>query len=311
MLCLIYTRCGGPPSFRVQGSMRIAAAVLVLVLAGCVEPSRFEKMSHLERDLRLASQREAPGVRLSLWLAQADGRELLAIDADRPLPAASVLKILILVEAHAQSLERSFRWTDNHTLTDADVVGGTGSFQREPRGSSWTYLQYARRMIAESDNTAANILLRRLGMDMVNARAAALGMTSTRFEREFMDFDAQRDGRENVTTAREMGTLMRSIFRREILNPQACDDMIALLERTTRGRIATGVPKEIPVGHKSGTLAGCRHDVGWVRVPGRPYILSVFLSNVYERPAGEDDRGVAAIDAIGRVVFAAVGPTEE
>ncbi len=291
--------------------MRIRAAVLLLLLAGCGAPSPFEKMSRLERDLRLSSAREAPGVRLSMWLAQADGRELLAIDADRPLPAASLLKVLILVEAHAQALDRSFQWTDGHTLVDADIVGGTGSFQREIRGSSWTYLQYARRMIAESDNTAANILLRRLGMDKVNARAQALGLTSTRFEREFMDFDAQRDGRENRSTAREMGMLMRSIFRREILTPQACDEMIALLERTSRGRIATGVPKEIPVGHKSGTLAGCRHDVGWVRVPGQPYILSVLLDNVYERPAGEDDRGVAALDAIGRIVYAAVGPSDE
>jgi beta-lactamase class A len=291
--------------------MGIRPAFLLLLLAGCVEPSLYEKMSTLERDLRLASQRESPGVRLSLWLAQADGRELLAIDADRPLPAASVLKVLILVEAHAQALDRRFRWTDEHTLVDTDIVGCTGSFQGEPRGSSWTYLQYARRMITESDNTAANILLRRLGIEAVNRRAAALGMTETRVEREFMDFDAQRRGYENRTTAREMGLLMRSIYRREILTPQACDDLIALLEHTSRGRIASGVPKDIAVGHKSGTLSGCRHDVGWVRVPGQPYILSVFLDNVYERPAGEEDRGVAALDAIGKIVFAAVGPGEE
>ena len=291
--------------------MRIRRAALFLILAGCAGPSRFEKMSRLERDVRLAAQREAPGVRLSLWLAEADGRDLLAIDADRPVPAASVLKVLVLVEAHAQAIDRSFSWTDSHTLLDEDIVAGTGSFQREARGSSWTYLQYARRMIAESDNTAANILLRRLGMRNVHERAEKLGMTSTRLEREFMDFDAQRAGRENLTTAREMGGLMRSIFRREILTPQACDEMIALLERTARGRIAAGVPKEIPVGHKSGTLAGCRHDVGWVRVPGRPYVLAVFLYNVYERPAGEEDRGVAALDVVGRLVFEAVGPTEE
>jgi len=291
--------------------MGIRGAVLLALLAGCAPPSRYETMSPLERDLRLASQRESPGVRVSLWLAEADGRELLAIDADRPVPAASVLKILILVEAQAQALAGTFRWTDGHTLLDTDIVGGTGSFQREPRGSGWTYLQYARRMIAESDNTAANILLRRLGMENLNRRAAALGMMSTRFEREFMDFDAERRGRENRTTAREMGQLMRAILRREILTPEACDEMVAMLERTSRGRIASGVPREIAVGHKSGTLAGCRHDVGWVRVPGRPYVLSVFLDNVYERPAGEEDRGIAALDAMGRIVFDAVGPSEE
>jgi beta-lactamase class A len=285
------------------------AAVLWL-LAGCAT-SDFDKMSRLEREIRLSVAQESPGAQLSLWLAQADGRELLSIQADRPVAGASTLKILILVEAHAQSIDGSFRWTDSHTLIDSDVVGGSGSFQSEPLGSSWTYLQYARRMISESDNVASNILLRRLGMRNVNARGAKLGLTVTRFEREFMDFDARRDGRENWTTAREMGQLVGAIFRREILTPEACDDMIRTLERTARGRIAAGVPKEIAVGHKSGSLTGLRHDVGWVRVPGHPYVLSVFLDNVLERPGGEEDRGIAAIEAVGRIVYETVGPTDE
>jgi len=285
-------------------------AALAILLSGCA-PGVIEKMPQLERDLRLAAERESPGVQLSLWLSQADGRELLAIDADRPVPGASVIKILILVEAHAQAIEGRFAWTDGHTLLATDLVGGTGSFQHEPVGSSWTYLQYARRMISESDNVAANILLRRLGLRAVNERAAKLGLSVTRMEREFMDFDAQRRGLENWTTARELGSLLRAIFRREILTPEACDAMIALLEHTSRGRIAAGVPKDVVVGHKSGTLPGCRHDAGWVRVAGHPYVLAVLLENVLERPAGEEDRGVAALDAIGRIVYGALGPTEE
>jgi len=290
----------------------IERAAAVLLLAGCAEPSAFEKMSRLERDLRLSANRESPGLRISLWLAETDGRELLALDADRPLPGASTLKILILVEAHAQALSGTFRWAEEHTLVPSDIVGGTGSFQHEKIGSSWTFLQYARRMIAESDNTASNILLRRLGMENVNQRAFKLGLQVTRFERTYMDFDARRDGKENWTTAREMGQLMRAIFRREILTPEACDEMIASLERTSRGRIAAGVPKDVAVGHKSGSIAGLRHDVGWVRMAGRPYILSVFLDNILEAPSEEGgDRGIAAIEAIARRVYDAVGPTDE
>ena len=193
-----------------------------------------------------------------------------------------------------------------------EIVEGTGSFQHERVGSSWTYAQYAKRMITESDNTAANILLRRLGMRNVNERAAKLGLEVTRFEREFMDFAARdREHRENWTTAREIGQLMRKIFRREILTKEACDEMIRLLEHTSRGRIAAGVPREIAVGHKSGSMPGVRHDVGWVRVPGHPYILSVCLDRVLDDRSGEEDRGVNGLEAIGRLVYDAVGPTDE
>jgi len=290
---------------------RSGTAALILLLAACAEPSAFEKMSRLERDIRLSANRESPGLKISLWLAQADGRELMALDADRPLPGASTLKILILVEAHAQALSGTFRWTDEHTLVPSDVVGGTGSFQNEKMGSNWTFLQYARRMIAESDNTASNILLRRLGMRNVNERAQKLGLQVTRFEREYMDFDARREGKDNWTTAREMGRLVQAIFRREILTPEVCDEMIAALERTSRGRIAAGVPREVAVGHKSGSVAGLRHDVGWVRVAGHPYILSVFLDNILEVPSDDGDRGIAAIEAISRRIYDSLGPTDE
>jgi len=293
--------------------MRLIPLALVLAaLAGCAEPSTFDKMSRLERDVRLAALREARAGELSLWLAQADGRELLAINADRPVAAASTIKVLILVEAHAQAIEGTFRWTDEHTLLAGEMVEGTGSFKNERVGSSWSYSQYARRMISESDNTASNILLRRLGMRNVNERAAKLGLQVTRFEREFMDFAARDlERKENWTTARELGQVMRAIFRKEILTKEACDDMIRLLEHTSRGRIAAGVPKEIAVGHKSGSMPGLRHDVGWVRVPGQPYVLSVFLDGLIEDRSGGEDRGVLGLDAIGRIVYDAMGPTDE
>jgi beta-lactamase class A len=253
----------------------------------------------------------SPGVRLSLWLAQADGRELLVLDADRRVAGASTLKVLILVEGFARQLEGTFRWTDSAVLLEEDRVGGSGSLQHETVGSSWTYLRMARFMISESDNVASNILLRRLGMGEINARAEKLGLAVTRFERGFMDVHSRREGKENWTTAREMGTLMRAIYRREILTPEACDAMIEILERTARGRIAAGVPRSIPVGHKSGSMAGLRHDVGWVRLPGQPYVLSVFLDNVLERMDPADDRGVAAIEAVARRVYDALGPSDE
>lgn len=284
--------------------------VVLLLLGGCVA-SEFERMSRLEREIHLAHVRHSPESQLSLWLARADGSELLAFQADKPVPGASTVKVLILVEAFAQAGEGTFDLRGEMTYLETDRVGGAGSLQNEKPGSTWTNRQLFRKMIAESDNIASNMLLRRLGMRNVNARAEKLGLRTTRFERYFMDEEARREHKENWTTAREMGLLMRSIFRREILTPEACDDMIEILEKTSRGRIATGVPKFVAVGHKGGSLPGLRHDVGWVRVPGHPYVLSVFLDNVLERRDPQEDRGLDAIGEIAQIVYHELGPTDE
>lgn len=281
-----------------------------ILLAGCAT-SDYERMGRLEREVRHALAREAGETVPSVWVARFDGREALAINPDRPVAGASTLKILLLVEAHAQAETGAFAWSGDTTLLAEDVVGGGGTLAREKIGSTWTWRQIARRMIVESDNTAANMILARLGMDRVNARAAALGLAVTRFERKYMDFDAQRAGRENRTTAREMGRLCLAIAKREIVSPAACDEMIALLESTSRSGVATGAPKKVPVGRKSGTMRGTRADVGWIRLPGQPYVISVFLDNVYEKPGAEEDRGVGAIQAVARLVNEALGPSEE
>ena len=277
----------------------------VLLLAGCVT-SEFERMSRLEREVHLAHVRHSAESEMSAWIARADGSEILSIHADRRVPGASTVKVLILVEAYAQAEEGTFNLAGDVTYLAEDWVDGGNSLQYEKPGSTWSYRQLIRKMIVESDDIASNILLKRLGMRSVNARAEKLGMQATRFERLFGD----RSGLENWTTAREMGRLMLSIFRREILTPAACDEMIGLLEKTPRGRIAAGVPKFTPVGHKGGNLPGIRHDVGWVRVPGHPYVLSVFLDRVFEWRRGEDP-GVSAIEAIARVVYGELGPTDE
>ena len=291
--------------------------LLPLLLIGGCATSDFERMSRLEREVRLAHVRHAAGSQMSLWLARADGSEILSIDADRRLPGASTVKVLLLVEAHAQAEEGTFNLSGDVTYLAEDFIEGGGSLQYEKVGSTWSYRQLLRKMIVESDDIASNMLLKRLGLRQVNARAEALGLRATRFERLFGDEEARRRrGLENWTTAREMGGLLRAIFRREILTPAACDEMIELLERTPRGRIAAGVPKFTPVGHKGGNLPGLRHDVGWVRVPGHPYVLSVFLDNTLPPKEGEErgrreDPGVMAIEAVARVVYAALGPTDE
>lgn len=279
----------------------------ILLAAGCA-PSALERMDRLERRVRTAFARIVPEAIPHLWLAAADGREILAINPDRRVPAASTVKVLILVEAHAQVRAGRLRWTDEVTFLESDRVGGAGSLRNERAGSTWQYGRLARKMILESDNVASNLLLRRLGRDAVNARAASLGMRTTRLGRTFMERGARG---ENWTTAREMGDLMRRIYRREILTPGACDEMAALLERSPRGRIGAAVPRDVPVGRKGGTLPGFRHDVAWVELDGLPYVLAVFLENVYESRKPGEDRGVEAIEAVSNLVFLEMGPTEE
>jgi beta-lactamase class A len=59
-------------------------------------------------------------------------------------------------------------------------------------------------VMAVSDNSATNVLIERVGMEKVNKLMDRLGLKQTRLRRKMMDLKAAREGRENVSTPREM-----------------------------------------------------------------------------------------------------------
>ena len=73
-------------------------------------------------------------------------------------------------------------------------------------------------MILQSDNTATNVLIDRVGMAAVNQRMAALGLTGTRLRRHMIDLDAARRGDENVATPADLARLVLAFHRGEGLS---------------------------------------------------------------------------------------------
>src|SRR5213076_433749 len=72
-------------------------------------------------------------------------------------------------------------------------------------------------MVAVSDNTAANVLIDRIGKDNVNATLRGLGLTKTMLRRKMMDVTAAQRGDENVATPHEMVQLLEAIYKGKVL----------------------------------------------------------------------------------------------
>ncbi len=110
-----------------------------------------------------------------------DGEPILAIGSEVVLPSASMGKVLLLIAA-AQALESGEHAPDDLVeLLPSDRVADSGFWQHLPdRALSW---QAACVLVASvSDNSAANALLRLLGLERVRAVSGQLGMPLTRQE---------------------------------------------------------------------------------------------------------------------------------
>jgi len=281
------------------------------------------------------TDRELDGVLGVAITDLASGQQLLH-NADQVFPTASVIKLAVLAELYHQEEQgaaagkagatgkpsaKYARLADLYTVRQEDLVADSDILSGlTPGVSRITNRDLATMMASVSDNAAMNVLMDRVGMENVNALLDSLGLKQTRLRRKMMDLDAARQGRENVSTPREMAALLEAIYSGKVFGkplnalslnstPQKplaqkslTDDFFKLL---SSGRThykayfrAGGIPDDVVIAEKEGSLEGVRADCGVVFVPGRPFVLCVMTSYLTDERAGE-----AAISRIAGAAY--------
>jgi len=246
------------------------------------------------------------------------GQELYALNAQRVFPAASTIKVPLLVLAleTAQAGELDLR--ERVTLRPEDRAGGSGVLHELGAGLSLSWQDVLTLMVIVSDNTATNLLIERLGVGVVNCWLDARGLDSTRLigplqrppERQNA---AQRRGERNRTSARDQVALLGALARGELLDPAHTGLALSILGRQQlRDILGRHVPRTADgdllyrVASKSGELRGVHHDVGLLFTP-RPLVVALLSEGGRDPREHPDNRDVGLLAAALWPLLAALG----
>jgi len=153
-------------------------------------------------------------------------------------------------------------------------------------------------MIAISDNTASNAVIRLVGRPAVNAHLDTLGVTGIDLGRPFLGRLPRSDEGENHVTANGLADVLSLIATDRAASPATCAWMRGLLMRQQhRDRLGRDLPIGVAFGGKSGSLPGIAHDAALLDGPGGMVAVVVLTEGV------EDEFAAGA--ATGRVGRAA------
>ncbi len=113
---------------------------------------------------------QTPG-RLGVYVKRLDDQKSLEYRADRLWYLSSAVKVPIAV-AVLQEVQAGKRSLDEKIVLKAtDKIDGSGALVWQDEGRAHSVASLIERMLMESDNTAANLLVRAVGEDTVNRRA--------------------------------------------------------------------------------------------------------------------------------------------
>lgn len=267
----------------------------------CPEVPHIEKRQLLWQKL----QTEISGVDqnldgvMALALEDLTSGETFFIHGDEVMPQASSIKITVLANLFLQAQQGKLKLTEEYKVRKEDLVDGSDIMLGLTPDVTWLTLRdLATMMVAVSDNSATNVLIRRVGMDNVNAMLDGLGLHSTRLRRQMMDLKAASEGRENVSTPREMMTLLEKIYSGKLLNKEMTADFLKVLSTHKESSLLQGLPDDAVAANKPGELEAVRNDSGIVMVKNRPYILCVMTTYL-----NDEKDGSAAIRKISALAY--------
>ena len=146
-------------------------------------------------------------------------------------------------------------------------------------------------------------------MENVNAMMSGLGLTHTRLRRKMMDVRAASEGRENISSPREMMTLLEQIYRGKVLTKDLSQDFFRILSTHKESFIPRDLPDGQRIANKPGELEGVRNDSGIVFAQNRPYVICVMTTYLSRERSGEE--AISKISAAAYAMFDRLGRASE
>ena len=289
-----------------MASLALLAAVTT-GLAAVAAPAPTGKTAilwdHLRSDVAEV-ERHLDGV-LGVAILDLNSGQQLLVNADEVFPQASSIKIAVLAELYhqaeqaAQGMPGKARLADEYVVrsadlvADSDILGGL-----TPGVTRLTNRDLATMMVAVSDNAATNVLIDRVGMQNVTQLMAAQGLAHTQLRRKMMDLKAAGEGRENISTPREMMTLLERLYRGQVIGAPLIEDFWTMFATHKASWLPRGLPADLRIANKPGELEGVRADSGVVFLKNRPYVICVMTTYLRNERAGEE-----AISAISNAAY--------
>ena len=207
---------------------------------------------------------------------------------NRSMPAASTIKIPVMIEVFRQMARGRFTLTHVMHLRAEDRDYGSGDLAYAPLGASITVKELLSKMIDISDNTAANMLIRLVGRRRINAAMQAYGCHHT-YLRTAIRTDVSSVETNLRTTPLDMLTLLVRMAHGKLVDAWSSH---AMLEILAHQEIDTLLPEPLPDGttiaHKTGSLHDVMADVGIVYEPGAPFAIAAMTSGLPDPQLGRD-----------------------
>lgn len=242
-------------------------------------------MLKLQADL-IALSREYSTVHPSIFVWDYETGKYASVNSEEIFPAASIIKIPVLLEFFRSVELGQVSIDDKMTLTDYYRAEGSGDIQFQREGNRYSMDFLAKKMIQISDNSSTNMLMSSIGgMNDVNSAIKSWGLKHTEINNWLPDM-----GGTNVTTTEDLARMLYNIENTSFLSHSSKTKIFEYMGGVKNNRLVhAGLNPNATFFHKTGDIGYMLGDAGIVITPDHhKYIVAIMAKRPYNSPAGKE-----------------------
>ena len=227
-----------------------------------------------------------PDLEPEVFVVDLDSRGFVNIKGKNAISSASTIKLPILV-AFFQDVDRGkISLEEQLVMSKTLIAGGSGNMQYEKPGTRFSALETATHMMTISDNTATNMLIKRMGgMEKLNERFIKMGLTATQLSKPLPDLTGK-----NTTSSADLGNLLVKIDAGQLINLRSRDRLLYIMRKIVNDTLLPqGLESEAIIAHKTGDIKSVLGDVGIIDMSsGQRYIASMLVKRPDNSPEAKE-----------------------
>jgi len=297
-----------PASARLRFALLIAACLAASLLPAQPAPGKEDQ----QLDQQLLAIAQGHHGRLAVYAHNLKTGQTASLDPDLPVKTASVIKLGILLDAAEQIRAGQATLAEKLVLTRENQVAGAGVLGQLTAPLTLTLGDTLTLMVIQSDNTATNMAIDRLGLAHINATLLAAGLKQTVLYKKVyvpaqgpMPADQPRFGL-GKTTPHEMASIMERLAECRLDldggSPLPADGPLcgALLHMLRNQQDRDSLPRYLEsldtsergsaIANKTGALDAVRNDVALIAAKSGPVVIAAFTwDNTDQRWNGDNE----------------------
>ncbi len=229
-------------------------------------------------------------LKASGFLLVIDDQRYAQISENAILPAASSIKIPILITVLKLIDSGELNWNEQLKLNKEAIGGEAGLMQYQRLGQNFPLYEVATEMIRISDNTATNLLIQKIGgINKLNEHLKAFGLTSTKVNNFLPDLEGT-----NTTSTQDLVLTIAMVDSGQFLSLRSRDLFREVMSTSTTNRLLPGgllkgldVEKEnidynlqiqgYRVYNKTGDIGISYADAGLIQMPDNTRAVAGFI----------------------------------